>query len=152
MRLAFRTLLTAALFGVSLASFAQHGPHMDTPLGMLAQAKAQLNLNTSQQQQWDAVVAQAKAAHQAMRTNAAQIKSATDAELAKTEPDLASLAATADTVRQQNEALHKTTRDAWLALYATFTPDQKLVVRDTIKAGMDAMAAKRKMHAPPQSG
>ena len=152
MRIAFRTLLTVALFGVSLACFAQHGPHMDNPLAMLAQAKAQLNLNTSQQQQWDAVVAQTKAAHEAIRTSAAQVKATMDAELAKTEPDLAAVAAAPDAMRQQAGALHKATRDAWLALYATFTPDQKLVVRDTLKAGMDAMAARRKMHAPPQSG
>ena len=55
-------------------------------------------------------------------------------------------------MRQQNEALHKATRDAWLALYATFTPEQKLVVRDALKAGMQAMATHRRMHAPPQSG
>ena len=152
MRLAFRTLLLTVLFGVSLACFAQHGPRMDAPLGLLAQAKAQLNLNTSQQQQWDAVVAQVKAAHQAMATYAGQVKAAMDAELAKTEPDLAAVAAVADSTRQQAEALHKATRDAWLALYATFTPEQKLVVRDTLKASMDAMATRRRMLAPPQSG
>ena len=152
MRFAFRTLLMTTLLGVSLACFAQHGPRMDAPLGMLAQSKAQLNLNTSQQQQWDAVVAQTKAAHETMRTNAAQLKATMDAELAKNAPDLAAVAAASDAMHQQNEALHKQTRDAWLALYATFTPDQKLVVRDTLRSGMDTMATRRKMHAPPPTG
>ena len=152
MRFAFRTLLMTTLLGVSVACFAQHGPHMDAPLGMLVESKAQLNLNTSQQQQWDAVVAQMKAAHQTMRTNGAQFKATMDAELAKNAPDLAAVAAASDAMHQQNEALHKQTRDGWLALYATFTPDQKLVVRDTLKAGMDAMAKRWKGHAPPQAG
>jgi Spy/CpxP family protein refolding chaperone len=119
---------------------------------MLAQAKAQLNLNTSQQQRWDALAAQAKAGHETAHANAAQVRAAMDAELAKSAPDLAAVAATADSVRQQNEALHKATRDAWLALYATFTPEQKLVVRDTLKASIAAMATHRRMHGPPQNG
>ena len=152
MKLVFRTGLAAALLGVSLVCFAQHAPGLDAPIAMLAQAKAQLNLNTSQQQRWDAVAAQAKAGHEAARANFDQVKAALQAELAKPEPDLASVAATADSMRQRNEALHKATRDAWLALYATFTPEQKLVVRDTLKAGIEAMAAHRRMHRPPATG
>ena len=152
MKLAFRTGLAAALLSVSLVAFAQHAPGLDAPLAMLAQAKAQLNLNTSQQQRWDAIAAQAKAGHEAARANFAQVRAAMQTELAKPQPDLAAVAATADSVRQQNEALHRATRDAWLALYATFTPEQKLVVRDTLKAGVDAMAAHRRMHGLPRSG
>jgi Spy/CpxP family protein refolding chaperone len=153
MKLVFRTGLAAALLGVSLVGFAQHhAPGLDAPIAMLAQAKAQLNLNTSQQQRWDAIAAQAKAGHEAARANFAQVKAAMDAELAKTEPDLAAVAATADSMRQRGEASHKATRDAWLALYATFTPEQKLVVRDTLKAGIEAMASHRRMHRPPATG
>ena len=152
MKLVFRTGLAAALLGVSLVCFAQHAPGMDAPMKMLAQAKTQLNLNTSQQQQWDAVAAQAKAGHEAARANFAQVNAALQAELAKPEPDLAAVAATADSMRQRNEALHKSTRDAWLALYATFTPEQKVVVRDTLKAGIDAMATHRRMQRPPATG
>ena len=151
MKRALRIGLASALLSVSLACFAQHGS-VDMPLFMLANAKTQLNLNTAQQQRWDAVVAQAKASHEQARTNAAQVKATLDAELAKNEPDLAAVAAAADAVHQQNQALHKSTRDAWLGLYATFTPDQKLVVRDTLKAGIETMGSHRKMHTPPQSG
>jgi hypothetical protein len=42
--------------------------------------------------------------------------------------------------------VHKQTRNAWLALYATFTPDQKAVARDTIKAGIERMRERRVMH------
>src|SRR5215472_12221258 len=152
MKLALRIGLASALLSVSLACFAQHGPGVDMPLFMLSKAKTQLNLNTAQQQRWDAVVAQAKASHEQARTNAAQVKASLDAELAKSEPDLAAVAAASDAMHQQNQALHKSTRDAWLGLYATFTPDQKLVVRDTLEANMDAMAKRWKGHAPPQTG
>ena len=63
---------------------------------MIAALKDKLNLNTSQQQQWDSIVAQAQAARQAAHAAFDQLKAATQAELAKAEPDLASLAAQAD--------------------------------------------------------
>jgi len=110
----------------------RHG-HGD-PIGMIAAVKAQLNLNTAQQQQWDAVVAQTQAARQTARAGFDQIKVATQAELAKAEPDLASLAAQTDAIRDQGAATRKAVRDAWLALYATFSPEQKTVVRDAIVA------------------
>jgi len=146
-----RTLLTAVL-SVALASIAMPAlAHSGTPLAMLQKIESQLNLNTSQQQQWDAVVAQSKAARATARASFAQVKSALQTELAKSEPDFAAVAALGDGARQQNEALRKQTRDAWLGLYATFTPEQKALARDAIKAGLDRMAARRAMHqgAPP---
>jgi Spy/CpxP family protein refolding chaperone len=114
-----------------------------TPLMMLGKVKSQLNLNTSQQQQWDAVLAQSKTARDTARANFAQVRSALQAELAKPEPDFAAVAAVSDSVRQQNAALHKQVRDAWLALYANFTPEQKATARDTIQTGLQRFAARR---------
>ncbi len=132
--LAFAAAATAAVAFPALAQAPgpRHG-HGD-PIGMIAAVKAQLNLNTSQQQQWDAVVAQAQTARQTARAGFDQLKVATQAELAKAEPDLASLAAQADAIRDQGAATRKAVRDAWLGLYATFSPDQKAVVRDAIVA------------------
>jgi Spy/CpxP family protein refolding chaperone len=147
-----RNLLTAVL-SVALAAVAMPAPaHEGTPLAMLQKIESQLNLNTSQQQQFDAVLAQSKAARATARASFVQVRSALQTELAKSEPDFAAVAALGDGVRQQNEALRKQTRDAWLALYATFTPEQKALTRDTIQAGLDRMAARRSMRqAPPQS-
>lgn len=136
--------LGAALSLFALAALAQPFA-LDRPLAMLAKIAPQLELNTSQQQQWDAVMAQGKAAREATRANMIQVLSALRTELAKPEPDLAAVAALSDGVRQQNAALHRQTRDAWLALYAGFTPQQKAVVRDAIQAGLDQMEAKRSM-------
>jgi Spy/CpxP family protein refolding chaperone len=137
-------ILVATLGG--FAAFAAAQPmHGGTPLAMLGKFKSELNLNTSQQQQWDAVMAQTKAAHDAGRANHEQLKAAMQVELAKPEPDFAALATLADNVREQSATLHKQTRNAWLGLYATFTPEQKLVARDAIKAGIDRMQQRRAM-------
>ena len=42
-------------------------------------------------------------------------------------------AAAADDVQASNSALRKQVRNTWLAVYATFTPDQKAIVRDALK-------------------
>jgi hypothetical protein len=140
----FGAVLAAALCA-TMPARAQPLPH-GSLLAMVGSIRAQLNLNTSQQQQWDAVVAQSKAARQAARANFAQLHTALQAELAKPEPDLAAVATVGDGVHQQNAALHKQVRDAWLALYANFTPEQKALARDAIKAGLDRLAARRAMH------
>jgi Spy/CpxP family protein refolding chaperone len=109
------------------AGFDQMIPHL------LANAKASLNLNTSQQLAWDNAVAATKSAHETGRANRQQLKTALAAELATAEPNLAAVAATADAVEQQNRTLRHQVRDQWLALYATFSPEQKAVVKSLIQ-------------------
>ena len=141
----FAALLAVGLSGLSTYAVAQ--PMLEgNPLAMLGRVKSDLKLNTSQQVQWDAVVAQTKAAHDAERANFEQVNSALQAELAKPEPDFAAVAAIADGVRDQHAVVHKQTRNAWLALYATFTPEQKAVARDAIRAGIERMQQRRAMH------
>ncbi len=114
-----------------------HGPA--DPVAMIATLKDKLSLNTSQQQQFDGMVAQTQAARQAARAGFDQIKAATQAELAKAEPDLAALAAQVDVVHQQNDTARKTVRAGWLALYATFDASQKAVVRDAFASKLARM-------------
>ena len=66
-----------------------------------------------------------------------------NAELAKAEPDLAAVASVADDVQASNSALRKQVRSTWLALYATFTPDQKAIVRDALKQRIAQMESFR---------
>ena len=144
-----RILLTALMFS-SLGMFALPAPaqpmHGGTPLEMLARLKPQLNLNTSQQQQWDSAIAQSKAAHDAARASFVQVKAALQTELAKSEPDFAAIAATTDNASLQNATVHKQVRDAWLALYATFSPEQKTIARDAIKSGIERRQARHAAH------
>ncbi len=149
-----RKALIAAVGGIALtlgvvAAFAQPGGgaagmHGGAPFEMmipkmLGQAKASLNLSTQQQTMWDAVAAQGKTARQTAWANRQQVKAALTAELAKAEPDLAAVAAVADSVEQQNRALHIAVRNQWLQLYASFTPEQKGVVRGLMQQRLTRM-------------
>lgn len=96
----------------------------------LATLKPQLNLDTSQQQRFDQLIAQAKSAREAGRANHERARAALRAQLAKAEPDLAAAASVADEVQAANLAARRKVRDDWLQLYATFTPEQKAVVRE----------------------
>jgi Spy/CpxP family protein refolding chaperone len=145
-------VVALALGGVALAQ-PGHGHHRggfgggDMLAGLIAHAKSQLNLNTSQQGQFDSAVAQSKAAMESGRNNRQRVKDALNAELAKAEPDFAAVAAIADDVRAQNQALHKQIRDQWLSLYNTFSPDQKAVVKQMVEKRMARMERFReRMH------
>ena len=144
----YALIFAAGFAGIALTAWAQAPGHgMHDPLAVLQRIQAKLNLNTSQQQQWDAAVAQSKAAHEAIRANLQQLKAATQAELAKTDPDLAALAALSDQLQQQNIAQRQQARAAWLALYGTFSAEQKATVKDAITARMARMDAfRQRMH------
>jgi Spy/CpxP family protein refolding chaperone len=134
--------LVAGLAGaaLSLPALAQHhGGGFGFGFFGMGKIKDQLNLSPDQLAQWDAATAQMKSAHQAMRQNHQQLRQALQAELAKPEPDLAALATLADSLRQKGEASHQQVRNAWLQLYATFTPAQKAVVRDAMLQRMQKM-------------
>ncbi|HVR93052.1 MAG TPA: periplasmic heavy metal sensor [Casimicrobiaceae bacterium] len=148
MKLKLALIFAAGFAGIAWQAWAQAPGHgMHDPIAVLQRIQATLNLNTSQQQQWDAAVAQSKTAHDAMRANFQQLKAATQAELAKADPDLAALASLSDQVQAQNIAQRKQARTAWLALYGTFSAEQKATVRDAINAGMARMDAfRQRMH------
>ena len=139
----------AALFGAGGVAFAQpmhhHGHGGGDVVMSIVRLKSQLNLDTSQQAMWDNAVAAGKAARTSARANMQKVNDELTAELAKPEPDLAAVAAAADSARNANQQLHTQVRDAWLNLYATFTPDQKTVVKNALKdklARMDAFRQK----------
>jgi hypothetical protein len=135
-RILIALLAAVALCGADAYSWAAgpHRSHGTDPLAVIASLQAQLKLDTSQQLQFNNALAQSKTAHDAMRSGFAQLKTATQTELAKSAPDLASLAALSDQVQQQNSGARKQARAAWLALYDNLSADQKLVVRDAINA------------------
>ena len=150
-----------AVVSLSGAALAQHPGHGGSAGGgdivhTLVGLKSKLALNTSQQTMWDAAVAQGKAAMATGHANFAKVHTAMTTELAKAEPDLSAVAAAADDVQASNAALHKQVRASWLALYATFTPDQKAVVKQALSdrlAKMDSfrerMKERRASKTPP---
>src|SRR5262245_20673925 len=100
-----RTIAVAAAASTAMtlgagAALAQPGPqgphhsqggHGELLGGVIAQAKAQLNLNTSQQQMFDNAVAHSKAAFEQGRTLRQKVQDALKAQLAKPEPDFAAV-------------------------------------------------------------
>jgi Spy/CpxP family protein refolding chaperone len=161
----FRTVAGVAAFALATAFGSQvalaqpAGPHGFGPHGaagademighLIAHAKTQLNLNTSQQGMFDTAIADSKAAFQSGRALHQKVRDTLQAELAKTEPDLAAVAAAGDAAADQTRAQRKAIRAEWLALYATFTPDQKAVVKDMLQkrlARADSFKAKMQEH------
>ena len=138
-------IAAATVVAVSGAALAQPGPHgghgaHGSDVGhLIERLKSQLSLNTSQQAMFDAAVSQSQAARDAGRANMQKVHAAMTAELAKPEPDLAAVAAAADDAQAANTALRKQIRGQWLALYATFTPDQKAVVKTALSSRMARM-------------
>jgi hypothetical protein len=116
-------------------------------------AKSQLNLNTSQQQAWDQAVADTKAARQQGRTNAQALQQQLQSQLAGTGAlDLGALAATGDQVQQQNQALRVKVRNEWIALYNTFSDEQKAVVKQIVAQRISRMQQMRERFQQRQGG
>ena len=118
-----------------------HGPGgpggADAMIGhLIAKAKAELKLNTMQQEMFDKAVVGSKAAHEAGRASHQKVRGTLQAELAKAEPDLNAIAAAADAAMDQGRARRQAVRNEWLALYGTFSAEQKLVVRDLLQKRM----------------
>jgi Spy/CpxP family protein refolding chaperone len=136
------TTAVVALASGSSAALAQpaggpHGPGGGEMIGhLIAHAKAQLNLNTMQQELFDRAVASSKAARDKGRALRQSVRDAAQAELAKAEPDLAAVAAAADVAADEGRALRKSIRNEWLALYSQFSPEQKAIVRDLLQQRM----------------
>jgi Spy/CpxP family protein refolding chaperone len=143
-RLALAATAALALAGAAPAAFGQpgggmmHGMHRGGSIDqmvphLLEEAKASLNLSTLQQGLWNDAVAQSKLTHEKGRANRQRVKDAVKTQLAQPEPDLAAIAAAADAVEQENRLARQSVRAQWLALYATFTHEQKAVVRDLLQ-------------------
>ncbi len=140
------TLVTAAALAlasgaVEVSAHPPGGPHGqgagEQMIGQLIErAQAQLNLTTLQQQMLSTAVADTRTLRDAARTRHQQVRDALQAQLAKTEPDLATVAQLADNAEQQNRDARIKVRNQWLALYNTFTLEQKAVVRDLLQKRM----------------
>ena len=149
---------TAMLALAGVTAMAQpaggHGHGPGHPGGMeigqiLGAVKGQLNLYTSQQLAWDNAVTETKRAHTIGRTNMQKVRDAMTSELANAEPNLAAVAAVADSVHADNQALRQGVRKQWLQVYAILLPEQKAIVRDALKsrmARMETMGARIREH------
>jgi Spy/CpxP family protein refolding chaperone len=149
-----RGVVAALVLGVGLASspalaqpeghgrhghHGHHGHRGDHFLANLGAAKAQLNLDASQQALWDSAAAAGKAARETSRARRATIRQVVAEEAAKTTPDLVRIATTTDTVQDSNTTDRRAARDQWLKLYSTFRSDQVAVVKQMLANRMTRM-------------
>jgi Spy/CpxP family protein refolding chaperone len=116
--------------GMGMGGGMMFGPHLEA-------LKPQLKLNAEQETRWAAATKQAEQMRQSGLANRDKMREEMRAELAKPAPDLGRIAALGDSVRSSQQALRQQTRDAWLQLYNSFTPEQKLVVRDAMLAATE---------------
>lgn len=130
---AVATFLGAGIAAVAAQPMHRPGYASGDVAAAIAHAKSQLTLDTSQQAMWDSAVAASKSARTTILANRDNVRAVLAAELAKPEPDLAAVAAAADNAQTQAIALRHQARAAWLDLYGTFTPEQKIVVRTQIQ-------------------
>jgi Spy/CpxP family protein refolding chaperone len=139
-------LATALCTGAALAQ-PVGGPHghggpggpggSDAMIGhLIAEARAELKLDTMQQEMFDRAVANSKAAREKARARHSKVRDTLQAELAKPEPNLAAVAAAADATMEEGRVARKAVRDEWLAFYEKLGPEQKAVVRDRLQKRM----------------
>ena len=138
--------VAAALFALAGASAYAQGPHGHHrgPHGaqferVIGEVKDKLALDTSQQVLWSNAAASSKAARDSARAERERVHAAVRAEITKPEPDLAAVAALMDQAQANGQAVRHQVQDQWLKLYATFSPAQKLVVRDELVKRLDRL-------------
>jgi len=100
---------------------------------LIAEARAELKLNTMQQEMFDKAIANSKLMHEKARARQAKVRDTLQTELAKPEPNLAAVAAAADATMEESRMARKAIRDEWLAFYERLGPEQKAVVRDRLQ-------------------
>lgn len=92
-----------------------------------------LKLDANQEKSWKAIQVQAYKLLQQQQTSRLQIYTVLDQELAQSAPDFSRVVQTVRAQHTANWQMQQTLQDARLALYATFTTEQKGIVRDAIK-------------------
>lgn len=149
-RRASQAVLASALF-VAIGAAAQPGPGAGPGPGfgphprgahveqVIAHLRTQLNLDTQQQLAFDNAVAAGRAAREQARAEATNVRDAVRAELASATPNLRRITELGDQARAQLATRHAQVREQWLALYETFSPQQKQVVRDAMLKRMERM-------------
>ena len=139
-RFALAIALCAGIAATSAMSQPGERHHRHHQQGGLASAivslKAQLNLNASQESMFDSAVASGKAAREATRASRQTVRQLVQDELAKPTPDLAKIATAEDQVQDAAMNARRNVRNQLLQLYATFTPAQVAVVKESILTRM----------------
>ena len=131
--LAAAGLLLAGAMLTGVAATHTHGPGQSSYTIFSEQLHTQLNLQPEQDRQWQTLKVEEDLLRSKMREYRRQFHDVADAEFAKPRPDLAALAAAADTAHQRTYAARRDFRQHALAFYSDLSPEQQGVVINTIK-------------------
>jgi LTXXQ motif family protein len=109
---------------------AQHGEaHFAKRMEML---KSQLNLNASQEAQFNVARDASKKAIEAGRAARMNARSAAQAELNKADPDLANLLLQRESVKEANAVQRKAALNEWAKFLGLLTTEQKAIVKSQL--------------------
>lgn len=131
------TTLMAALLGTGAAVHAampDGAGRGDRELLPLREIHDKLHLSAAQEKTWQQLADKTQALRISGREQRKEIKSQLDQELNRAQPDLARISALSDKTMDEQTAKRRALRDDWLKLYTQFSPEQKAVVKDAIKA------------------
>lgn len=155
-------VLALGLAAAGLPAYA-HVPSRPAPFtrwhARMEKLKKALHLTPEQEQAWRAIALKRRALWRQAREGRVEVKRALERQLAKPEPDLARVAAVRDRVGERFLAERKQMEHMRLALYAQFSPRQKGVMREFLKARLARFEHWRARHhghfhrgAPPALG
>ncbi|MBZ0104947.1 MAG: periplasmic heavy metal sensor [Sulfuricella denitrificans] len=96
-----------------------------------------LKLDDTKEKTWQGLVQKMHDMREAGRNEHQESRAQLKQEMDKDNPDFAALAARSDRIADERTAARRHVRDEWLKLYETFSPAQKIIVRDEIKARLE---------------
>lgn len=137
--------LLVGLAGVASANMDGPGRGGDRMMAGMEQVHAKLKLTPDQEAAWKQAQEKSRATMKDRRDAHQKVHEAMKQELAKAEPDFAAVAKVADQTQEANLKSRREGRDQWLKLYATFTPEQKIIARDFMRERMARMEKGGKM-------
>jgi LTXXQ motif family protein len=117
-----------------------HGGHGEAHIAQrMEMLKAKLNLNATQEAQYNVARDATKAAMDAGRAARLAARTSAQAELNKADPDLASLLLQRETVKDANASQRKAALNEWAKFLGLLTTEQKAMVKSQLLNRMQRM-------------
>jgi periplasmic protein CpxP/Spy len=153
-------LIAAAIVAMSVgigSACAQSASIISDPMQQIQpvnmrQLHDQLNLNPSQEVQWQTALDAMRQSHAAERMNADLMQQQTAAMLQKPILDLSALHAAHEKVMQQDAHLPEQSAKAWLSFYNGLNDQQKTIMSDALRPELEKIAHHAARPMDPRTG
>ena len=152
--------IAAAIVSMSVgigSAYAQSASIISDPMQQIQpvnmrQLHDQLNLNPSQEVQWQTALDAMRQSHAAERMNADLMQQQTAAMLQKPILDLSALHAAHEKVMQQDAHLPEQSAKAWLSFYNGLNDQQKTIMSDALRPELEKIAHHAAHPIDPRTG